>query len=96
MFQVCVCVHACVLARVRACVRVCVHACVCTRAWMHVCSEQYSCVCGCMSVEEAGAGEWGENVSETFTYLFYIYNYFKCTILSPCVKAKFSFLCFVY
>ena len=68
--------------------------CVCARAWMDACSEHYSCVCGCMSVEEAGAGERGENVSEIFTYLFYIYCYFKCTFLSPCVKG--IFLCFVY
>ena len=59
----CVCVRACV----RACVRVCV--CVCTRA--RACSEHYSCVCGCMSVEEAGAGEKGrECESEIFTYLY--------------------------
>ena len=72
------------------------HACVCTRAWMHACCEHYSCVCGCMSEEEVGAGVWGENVSEIFTYLFYIYCYFKCIFLSPCVKGKIKFLCFVY
>ena len=49
------------------------------------------------TVEEAGAGERGrECENEIFTYLFYIYCYFKCTFLSPCVKGKFSFLCFVY
>ena len=73
---------------------VCAHMCACT--WMHACSEHYSCVCGCNSVEEARAGEWGENVSEIFRYLFYIYRYFKCTFLSPRVKGKISFLCFVY
>ena len=31
-----------------------------------------------------------------FTYLFYIYCYFKCTFLSPGVTGIFSFLCFVY
>ena len=34
--------------------------------------------------------------SEIFTYLFYIYCYFKCTFLSPCVKGKFSVLCLLY
>ena len=34
--------------------------------------------------------------SEIFTYLFYIYCYFKCTFLSPCVKGQFKFLCYVY
>ena len=44
------------------------------RASMHACCEHYSCVCGCMSVEEAGAGERAENVrARFFTYLFYIY-----------------------
>ena len=66
---------------------VCVCVCVCARActWMHACSEHYSCVCGCMSVEEAGAGEWGENVRVRFLRI-YIYCYFNYTFLSPCVK----------
>ena len=81
---VCVCVcpraHAHVCARARVCVCVCVRVCVCARvcARAHGCTrvtvlpEHHSCVCGCMSVEEAGAGEWGENVrlSEIFTYLY--------------------------
>ena len=54
---------------------------------MHACSKHYTCVCGCVSVEEAEAGERGENVRVRFfkihfTYLFYIYCYFKCTFLS--------------
>ena len=49
---------------------VCAH--MCARTWMHACSEHYSCVCGCMSVEEAGAGEWGEKASEIFTYFIFI------------------------
>ena len=86
------------------CVCVCVNACVCARMWMHVCSEHDTCVCGCMSVEEARAGERGRqceseiymrNLKKKLTYLFDI-CYFKCTFLSPCVKGKFSFLCVVY
>ena len=71
------------------CTRVCVHACI----HMHVCagvctcSEHYSCVCRCMSVEEAGAGEWGENAR---VRLFYT-CYFICTFLSPCIKGNFHF-----
>ena len=84
MFQVmkcvCVCVCVCACVCVRACVHAsmhgCVHACVCmrvcTRTWMHACSEHYSCVCGCMSVEEAGAGEWGENVRVRFLRIYFI------------------------
>ena len=60
---VCVCVHACV----------CVCVCVCARPWMDACSEHYSCVCGCMSMEEAGAGEWGENVSVTLARMYFIF-----------------------
>ena len=74
--SVCVCV--CVRARVC----VCTDVCVCVRVRMHACSEHYSCVCGRMSVEEAGAGERGENVRYIFfAHLFYIYSYFKCTVL---------------
>ena len=40
---------------------------------MHACSEHYSCVCGCMSVEEAGAGEWGENVRVRFLRIYFIF-----------------------
>ena len=58
-----VCVHVCV----------CVHTCVCRHAWMHTCSEHYSWVCGCMSVEEAGAGEWGENVRVRFLGIYFIF-----------------------
>ena len=46
-------------------------ACVCV--CMHACSEHYSCVCGCMSVEEAGAGEWGENVRMRFLRIYFIF-----------------------
>ena len=35
--------------------------------------EQYSCVCGCMSVEETGAGEWGENVRVRFLRIYVIF-----------------------
>ena len=49
---------------------VCMH--VCRRAWMHACSEHYSCVCRCISVEEAGAGEQEECESEIF-YVFILY-----------------------
>ena len=34
---------------------------------------RYSCVCGCMSVEEAGAGEWGENVRVRFLRIYFIF-----------------------
>ena len=53
---------------------VCVCECVCAHTWMHVCSEHYSCVCGCMSVEEAGAGqESGERMWEWDFYIFILY-----------------------
>ena len=35
--------------------------------------EQYPRVCGCMSVEEAGAGEWGENVRVRFWRIYFIF-----------------------
>ena len=38
-----------------------------------MCSEHYSIVCGCMSVEEAGAGEWGENVRMRFVRIYFIF-----------------------
>ena len=66
-------VRLCVCECVRERVCVCVHACVCARACMHACSEHYSCVCGCMSVEEAGAGEWGENVRMRFLRIYFIF-----------------------
>ena len=50
---------------------VCAH--MCARTWMHACSEHYSCVCGCMSVEEAGAGEWGENVRVKVLRIYFIF-----------------------
>ena len=40
---------------------------------MHACSEHCSCVCGYMSVEEAGAGEWGENVRVRFLRIYFIF-----------------------
>ena len=42
---------------------------------MHAChsSEHHSCVCGCMSVEEAGAGEWGENMRGRFLRIYFIF-----------------------
>ena len=49
------------------------HACVCVRPWMHACSEHYSSVCGCISVEEAGAGEQGENVRVKFLSIYFIF-----------------------
>ena len=55
---------------------------------MHAFSEHDTCVCGCTSVEEAGAGERGrECESEIYTYIFLLrfilfYCYFKCTFLS--------------
>ena len=62
---------------------------------MRTCSDHYSCVCGCMSLEAAGAGEWGENVRARFSRV-YVYFNFKCTFLSPGVEGKFSCLCCVY
>ena len=53
------------------CVRACVH--VCMHAWMHTCSEHHSCVCGRMSVEEAGVGERGENVRVRFLRIYLIF-----------------------
>ena len=97
---VCVCVRACVRACARACVcvcvcvRACVRArvclCVCARARvsMHACFEYYTCVCGCMSVEEAGGRARGEeNVRVRYIRIFLLrfilfYCYFKRTFLS--------------
>ena len=60
-----------------ACVCVCAYVCmcayVCVHAWMHVCSEHYSTVCRCMSVEEAWEGEWGENVRVRFLRIYFIF-----------------------
>ena len=53
-----------------ACVSACARVCVSARAWMHACSELYKCVCGCMPVEEAGAGERGrECESDYFIFI---------------------------
>ena len=57
-----------------------------------------------MSVEEAGAGETEERMWEwdIYIYFFYVLFYFivilnvPSWVLSPCVKGKFGFLCFVY
>ena len=49
-----------------ACVRARARVCVCARAGMHACPEHYTGVYGCISVDEAGAGEWGENVRVRF------------------------------
>ena len=72
---VCACVRACVRVCVSVSVRVCVRVCVCVRAraWMHACSEHHSCDCGCMSVEEVGAGEWGEKVRVRFLHIYFIF-----------------------
>ena len=71
----CVCVHVCACVCVCVCVRVCVHV------QMHVCSEHYTCVLGCMSVEEAGANKRGrECVSEI--YIFYVFFYIFIVILN--------------
>ena len=40
---------------------------------MHACSEHYTCVCGCMSVEEAGADEKGEKVRVRFLRIYLIF-----------------------
>ena len=91
--------RACVRARVCVCVcvraGVCVHACVCARAWMHACSsEHYSCVCGCMSVEEAGAGEWGErNVRVRFLRIYFIFIVILLYLQEPmCQRNIFIFM----
>ena len=57
---------------VRMCVCVCARTCVCAHMWMKAYSEHYSCVCGCMSVEEAGAGERGYNVKVRFLRIYFI------------------------
>ena len=88
--SVCVCVSVCV--RVSVCVCVSVRVCVCARVRMHAYFERYIGVCGCMSVEEAGAGE-----SETKLFFLCIKFYFKCSFYSSRVKdfLFFSFVCFV-
>ena len=50
-----------------------------------MCSEHYTCVCGCMSVEEAGAGKRGrECESEIDTYIsFYVLFYFVVILNVP-------------
>ena len=41
-----------------------------------MCSEHYTCVCGCMSAEEAGAGERGrECESEIYTYISFTFYF---------------------
>ena len=78
------------------CVCVCACMCACARLdarmfWtLLMCLRVY--VSGRSRVRRVGR----ECESEIFTYLFYIYCYFKCTFLSPCFKGKFSFLCLVY
>ena len=94
----CVCVRACVRASVRVCVCVCARAR--ARLRMHACSEHGTCVCGCMSVEEARAGEKGENLRERYIHFFLLpfilfYCYFKCTCLSlepMCQRRIFMFM----
>ena len=85
------------------CVCVCVRTCVCARMRMHACSEHYTClrvyVCG-----RSWGGWEGERMWEwdIYIYFFYILFYFivilnvPSWVLSPCVKGKFTFLCFVY
>ena len=46
--------------------------------WFHslACSEHHTCVCGCMSVEEAGAGESvRECESEIYTYISFSFYF---------------------
>jgi len=45
-----------------------------------------------MSVEEAGAGVWGENVSEIFMYLFYIYYFYMYLHEPMCQRNIFIFM----
>ena len=80
----------------RCSVCVCVCVCVCMRMFWtwHV--------CGCMSVEEAGVGERGRECESeictfiSFTFYFIVILNVPSWVLSPCVKGKFTFLCFVY
>ena len=58
--EVCVCAHACMCG------------CACMHMWMHVCSEHYTCVCRCMYVKEAGAGERGKEC-ESEIQIFYAF-----------------------
>ena len=61
----------------------CVYGCVCARVQMHACSEHDTCVCGCMSVEEARAGERGrECESEIYTYISFTF-YFTVILHVP-------------
>ena len=46
----------------------------CVRARVDAeCCEHYSCVTGCISVEEAGADEWGENVRVRSLRIYFIF-----------------------
>ena len=90
--RACVCECACLRACVRARVCVCVRARGCTRV-LNI-TRVFTGVYQWMKPGQAS----GERMWEWdfFTHLSYIYCYFKCTFLSPCVKGKCSFWCFVY
>ena len=92
---VCMRAHVCVCMSVRVCARVCVHA----RMDAHVFWTLLMCLRVYISGRSRGRQVGRECEWDFYTwhmYLFYIYGYFKCTFLSPCVKGKFTFLCFVY
>ena len=56
------------------CMHAYMRACVCMQ--MHACFEHYTCVCGCMSVEEAGVGVRGrECESEIYTYISFTFYF---------------------
>ena len=38
---------------------------------MHTCSEHDTCVCGCMSVEEAGRARGEENVRVRYIHIYF-------------------------
>ena len=88
---VCVCARACVRASVCVCGGVCAR--VCLRARMDACVSQFWTSLMCLRVyvsrRSRGRRVGREYEREIFTYLFYIYCYFKYTIKSQCVKGKF-------
>ena len=59
----------------------CIHVHTQTRVWMQACSEHDTCVCGCMSVEEAGAGERGGGECENEKYICIFYVFILCLLL---------------